>query len=160
MPPSASSNLPRRSAAAPVNAPFSWPNSSLSISSVGIAAQFTFTNGPAANGLSRWMWAASSSLPVPDSPDNSTLTSDRATWVACCTACWNAGDDPNHPRRVADQLAVALVLALQVRPLERVLDDQQHAVARERLLEELERAHLRRLDRVGDRAVPGDHHGS
>ena len=86
VPPSASSNLPRRSAAAPVNAPFSWPNSSLSISSVGIAAQFTFTNGPAANGLSRWMCAASSSLPVPDSPISSTRTSDRATCVACCTA--------------------------------------------------------------------------
>ena len=94
VPPSASSNFPRRSAAAPENAPFSWPKSSLSMSSVGIAAQFTFTNGPAANGLSRWMWAASSSLPVPDSPVNSTLTSDRATWAACCTACWNAGDDP------------------------------------------------------------------
>ena len=90
VPPSASSNLPRRSAAAPVNAPFSWPNSSLSISSVGMAAQLTFTNGPDANGLSRWMCAASSSLPVPDSPESSTPTSDRATCVACCTACWNA----------------------------------------------------------------------
>ena len=50
--PSASSNLPRRADVAPVNAPFSCPNSSLSISSVGIAAQFTFTNGPAAKGLS------------------------------------------------------------------------------------------------------------
>ena len=86
--------MPRRSAAAPVKAPFSWPNSSLSISSVGIAAQLTFTNGPAANGLSRWMCAARSSLPVPDSPDRSTVTSDRATWVACCTACWNTGADP------------------------------------------------------------------
>ena len=46
MPPSASSNLPRRAEVAPVKAPFSWPNSSLSISSVGIAAQLTFTNGP------------------------------------------------------------------------------------------------------------------
>ena len=70
------------------------------------------------------------------------------------------GRRSDHPRRVPDQLAVALVLALQVRPLERVLDDQQHAVARERLLEELERAHLRRLNRVGHRAVTGDHHGS
>ena len=69
------------------------------------------------------------------------------------------GRRSDHPRRVADQLAEALVLALQVRPLERVLDDQQHAVARERLLEEVERAHLRRLDGVGNRAVPGDHHG-
>ena len=68
------------------------------------------------------------------------------------------GRRSDHPRRVPDQLAEALVLALQVRPLERVLDDQQHAVARERLLEELERAHLRRLNRVGNRAVTGDHH--
>ena len=91
MPPSASSNLPRRRAAAPVNAPFSWPNSSLSISSVGMAAQLTLTNGPDANGLSRWMCAASSSLPVPDSPSRSTPASDRATWVASSTACRNAG---------------------------------------------------------------------
>jgi hypothetical protein len=66
---------------------------------------------------------------------------------------------PNHPGRVPDQFAVALVLALQVRPLERVLDDQQHAVARERFLEEVERANLRRFDSVRHRAVPGDHHG-
>ena len=46
MPPSASSNLPRRDAVAPVNEPFSWPKSSVSSSSVGMAAQFTFTNGP------------------------------------------------------------------------------------------------------------------
>jgi len=29
----------------------SWPNNSLSISSVGMAAQFTFTKGPCENGL-------------------------------------------------------------------------------------------------------------
>ena len=34
-----------RVVAAPVKAPFSWPNSSLSSSSAGSAAQFTFTNG-------------------------------------------------------------------------------------------------------------------
>jgi hypothetical protein len=38
--------LAARSATAPVNAPFTWPNSSLSISSSGIAAQLTSTNGP------------------------------------------------------------------------------------------------------------------
>ena len=36
---------PPRSATAPVNEPFTWPNSSLSISSAGIAAQLTSTNG-------------------------------------------------------------------------------------------------------------------
>ena len=45
VPPSACSNLPARSANAPVKEPFMWPNSSLSISSDGIAAQLTSTNG-------------------------------------------------------------------------------------------------------------------
>ena len=44
VPPSACSNFPARSAKAPVNDPFMCPNSSLSISSDGIAAQFTSTN--------------------------------------------------------------------------------------------------------------------
>jgi len=35
----------------PVKEPFSCPNSSVSSNSVGIAAQFTLTNGPLANGL-------------------------------------------------------------------------------------------------------------
>src|ERR1035438_8705379 len=39
----ASSNRPVLRAMAPVNAPFSWPNNSLSSSPSGIAAQFTFT---------------------------------------------------------------------------------------------------------------------
>ena len=94
VPPSASSNLPRREAVAPVNEPFSCPNSSVSISSVGMAAQFTLTNGPAANGLELWMWAASSSLPVPDSPISSTRASERAAMVACSTARSQAGLEP------------------------------------------------------------------
>src|SRR5207247_1247560 len=55
VPPSASSNFPSRSANAPVKLPFMWPNSSLSISSPGIAAQFTSTNGPWARGDSAWI---------------------------------------------------------------------------------------------------------
>ena len=45
VPPSASSKRPMRVVNAPVNAPFSWPNSSLSSSSRGIAPQLTGTNG-------------------------------------------------------------------------------------------------------------------
>ena len=45
VPPSASSNRPSLRCSAPVNAPFSWPKSSLSTSAGGIAPQFTFTNG-------------------------------------------------------------------------------------------------------------------
>ena len=46
VPPAACSNLPICRATAPVKAPFSCPNSSLSISSAGIAAALTATNGP------------------------------------------------------------------------------------------------------------------
>src|SRR4029450_2406972 len=48
----------------PVTAPFSWPNSSDSISSSGIAAQFTSTNGASARRLRAWIWRATSSVPV------------------------------------------------------------------------------------------------
>ena len=48
VPPSARSNQPRRCAAAPVKLPRSWPNSSESISSGGIAPQLTRRIGPVA----------------------------------------------------------------------------------------------------------------
>jgi hypothetical protein len=44
------------------------PNSSLSISSSGMAAQFTSMNGPLARRLRMWIVRATSSLPVPFSP--------------------------------------------------------------------------------------------
>jgi hypothetical protein len=53
---------------APVNAPFSWPNSSLSMSCSGIAAQLTGMNGIRARGESEWIVRATTSLPTPVSP--------------------------------------------------------------------------------------------
>ena len=53
VPLSACSNLPICRSVAPVNEPFSWPNSSDSISSSGMAAQLTCTNGPSRRRLSR-----------------------------------------------------------------------------------------------------------
>src|SRR5690349_1442792 len=64
----------------------------------------------------------------------------------------------DHLRRIADDFPIALVLALQIRSLERVLDDEQYSVARERLLEKVEGTASCRLDRVANRRVPGDHH--
>ena len=58
---------------APVKAPFSWPNSSLSSSVSGIAAQLTATNGLSRRGPVTWMARATSSLPVPVSPRMSTV---------------------------------------------------------------------------------------
>src|SRR3984957_5859429 len=64
---------------APVNAPFSCPNSSLSSSPVGMAAQFIFTNVRSLRRLRSWMARAISSLPVPVSPSSSTVESLGAT---------------------------------------------------------------------------------
>ena len=53
VPPCAASKRPTRSRVAPENAPRTWPKSSLSASSRGMAAQLSSTNGPAARRLWR-----------------------------------------------------------------------------------------------------------
>src|SRR5438445_8695744 len=75
----ASSNRPMRCVIAPVNAPFSWPNSSLSSNPVGIAAQFSFTKAFERRGLRLWIARAISSFPVPVSPEIRTVESVGAT---------------------------------------------------------------------------------
>ena len=72
MPPSVSSKQPSRRSVAPVKAPRSWPNSSLSISVSGMAAQLMATNGLVRRFYSSWIVRATSSLPVPLSPYTST----------------------------------------------------------------------------------------
>ncbi len=73
------SNRPLRIVMAPVNEPFSWPNSSVSRSVSGSAAQLTFTSGCGLRLLARCSASATSSLPVPDSPVMRTVASDGAT---------------------------------------------------------------------------------
>jgi len=80
VPPSASSKRPCRWPMAPVKAPFSWPNSSLSSSVSGMAAQLIGTNCPVRSRADAWWMArAISSLPVPVSPSSSTVV------VVCAT---------------------------------------------------------------------------
>ena len=79
MPPSARSMSPGLEAMAPVNAPFSWPNSSDSSTSRGSAPQWIGTNGRSARAERSWMARATSSLPVPLSPSTSTDESVGAT---------------------------------------------------------------------------------
>ena len=55
------------------------PNSSASIMSGGIAAQFTGTNGLSARSDSEWIERAATSLPVPDSPVRRTEVGSGAT---------------------------------------------------------------------------------
>ena len=94
VPPIACSNRPILRVTAPVNAPFSWPNSSLSSRFSGIAAQLTATNRPVALGPWRWTARATTSLPVPDSPWISTVLSVGATCLASCSTSRNSRDLP------------------------------------------------------------------
>src|SRR4029453_13440794 len=75
VPPSASSNRPLRWRSAPVKAPLSWPNSSLSTSASGKVAQFIVTYGLLERELFSWIARAISSLPTPVSPCNRTVAS-------------------------------------------------------------------------------------
>jgi hypothetical protein len=61
------------------------PNSSASRRSSGVAAQLTDRNGLFRRGLALWIARASSSLPVPLSPENSTRASVPATMCACAS---------------------------------------------------------------------------
>jgi len=79
VPPSADWMRPFLSLTAPVKLPRLWPNSSLSMSSVGIAPQLTGTKGPSRRGPDSWMSLATNSFPVPDSPEMWTGAWLRAT---------------------------------------------------------------------------------
>jgi hypothetical protein len=90
---------------APVNEPFSWPKSSLSTRSAGMAPQLTTTKGPELRSLLVWMARAKSSLPVPLSPVMSTLARLGAERRTNSIAVWNAGlrpmSEPPPPSGVA-----------------------------------------------------------
>ena len=91
VPPSASSNRPSRRSAAPVKAPFSWPNSSDSSSVSGSAAQLTATNGLPRRGERSWSALATSSLPVPLSPWISTVLETGAICSILTSTSWIGG---------------------------------------------------------------------
>ena len=70
MPPSAWTSLPVFGAKAPGKAPFSWPNSSLSMMFAAIALQSSDSSGPLARRLAAWIARATVSLPVPGFADD------------------------------------------------------------------------------------------
>ena len=72
VPPDEASSRPRRDCTAPVNAPFAWPNSSVSMRSSLNVAQLTAANVSSRRGPSSCSARATSSLPVPLSPSMST----------------------------------------------------------------------------------------
>ena len=82
VPPRAAANNPCLSRTAPVNEPFTWPNSSDSSRLSGSAPQFSDRKGPSLRPESSWMKCAMTSFPVPDSPWMSTVLSVGATCSA------------------------------------------------------------------------------
>ena len=88
VPPSAASKRPARVFDAPVNAPASAPNSSLSMRSPGNAPMFTAKNGASARLELACRTCATFSLPEPFGPVINTGTSLPATRVAISsTSC-------------------------------------------------------------------------
>ena len=73
MPLLAASNLPVLSLCADVNEPLRCPKSSLSISSDGMAAQFTSIKGPSFLKLFKCICLATNSFPAPFGPSIRTL---------------------------------------------------------------------------------------
>ena len=123
MPPSAASNRPARSRSAPVKAPFRQPKSSLSSRVSGKAAQFTATKGLAARGLPRWMARAISSLPVPVSPEISTVALARLAHAIRPKTCCISGLSPTIPSRAGVRAGAGSVGFEQpARPARELLD--------------------------------------
>ena len=95
VPPSARSKRPRRLVRAPVKAPASWPNSSLSSRVSLSAAQFTLVKGPPHLGERKCRRSANSSLPVPRSPMTRAGRSSWASRETCSSASRKAGSEPS-----------------------------------------------------------------
>ena len=161
MPWLAYSNLPSLRFWAPVKAPFSKPNSSLSSSSEGSAAQFTLTKGLSERPESWWTLRATSSLPVPLSPRTSTVMSvsatcsmiSRTSFILPSSPPWisRSCSERARPRSVFD-------LAAQRAVLERLLEGELELLDLEGLAQEVGRAEPHRLDDGARLAVAREHH--
>ena len=102
------------------------------------------------------MVRATSSLPTPLSPWISTVALVGAARPTAAITCFSAGALADHLVPDFDRLLQRPVLVAQPALVERVAQADEHALAGERLLDEIERALLGRLDRRADRAVAGD----
>ena len=158
MPPWAYSNLPTRSVEASVNAPLTWPNSSLSRMFSLSAAQFSATNGLFLRGLFWWIAWATSSLPVPVSPWISTLALVGAIRLSRSITSRICGLSPMTPSKpnFSSSRRFSSTFARRSRALSAAFS----AIARswldvQRLEQVVERPLLHRLDGRGDRAVAG-----
>ena len=99
VPPSAWAKRPSRSTVAPVNAPATWPNSSLSRSDSDRLPQATSTKRPLRRPLMAWISRARSDFPVPLSPVMRIVTPVSATRPAMSSTRRIAGSPPRIATR-------------------------------------------------------------
>ena len=114
-----------------MKAPRSWPNSSLSSSVSGIAAQLTATNGPLARGASSWRARATSSLPVPVSPWISTeagVGAARLDQPMHLLHRFAVADQATDPPDIFEPPAKDRDLLKGLRLVERLLDEQPESI--------------------------------
>ena len=146
---------------ASVNAPFMWPNSSLSSRFSGSAAQLTETKGASRRGERAWTALATSSLPVPLSPLTRIVEArarHRAHEVEHLRHALGHAHDAVEPVLDAELGLEQEVLLLEPLLLERVAHDDLQLVDVEGLDEVVLGAELERRHRRLRRAEGGHDH--
>ena len=162
VPPSAISKRPTRSLLASVNAPFTWPNSSLSKTPSARPPVFTVTSGRVERSETECSVCATSPLPVPFSPVISTLASDGPTREITSSTGRMAADLRDQLRKaLGAQRAVLgfqpLPLAQRAAQLDLRLQNGGEPRVVPGLLNEIARAAAHSLHRQFHRAPRGHH---
>jgi len=127
----AASKSPLRLWRASVNAPFMYPNSSLSSRVSGRAPQLTLTKGPLVRPDSPWIAFATSSLPVPLSPGDEHGGAGRGDGPDHLEERRHHLGDADHPVEavgLADLAPEAEVLLAEAAVGQRVADDDAQLV--------------------------------
>ena len=148
---------------APVNAPFSWPNSSLSSNVSGIAAQLIGTKGPFARGLSLWIALREQLLAGAAFAEQQDRHIGRRQLLDVAQHpqhFWTGGDDAVD-RRTGRGVGQPAVLGLEIEHLLGAADDHPQNLDVDRLLIEIVGAERDRAQRVLAGLVAGgdDHLG-
>ena len=156
MPPSATSNLPRRSATAPVNAPRTWPNSSLSISSSGNRGAIDFDECRRPPAAQRVDGARDHLLAGPVFAIDQHAAVGRRRDLDLFAELTHHVAVADHRLRAVDPRPQRTVLGFETPLAQRVVDDENRLVERERLLDEVEGAHFDRAHGRLDVAVARD----
>src|ERR1035437_1030675 len=156
VPPWAASNTPGLDSTAPVNAPRTWPNSSLSKRVSTTAEQLIVTKARPRRGPDWWNARAASSLPLPVSPVRSTTFAGGPHPLTQAERLLHGGAAAEH----AAELELARHLAFEGDDVRAAFDlhpdvdeDLTQTIEIERLGEVFARAQLDRFDGAIDRGV-------